>query len=98
MKSFNEIMAESFVSNITNLNNKDLSKLTKTKIEFSKFIKLEKSTDAIYKCVIFDDNENEYYIHKIIINAFVNKKHKFEIFQPEDEGFQTLKDAIKHIK
>ena len=75
---------EGFVSNLTNLKSKELEDLfnkeysSHIKVLHSAFIKLNKTTDAVYYIVSYDDEEKEYLINDMTVVS-KQKGSKFEL-------------------
>lgn len=101
MKRFREHLNENFASKLTRLSTQDISKITKDKIEFSRFIKLDKSSDAIYGIVMKDDNEGTYIATKVTINAYVGGRYEFEwdpVPTAEDDDKHKMIELVKKWK
>lgn len=98
MKSFPEMIEESFASNLTRLSDRDLTRITKDKILFSKFMRLENDSDAVYSVVTYDRDEDEFNATKVTVSAYVGGKFKFD-WQPMPDGtYDNKKDAVKLAK
>lgn len=75
---------EGFVSNLTNLSSKELEDLfnkeysSHIKVLHSSFVKLNKTTDAVYYIVSYDNEEKEYLINEMTVVS-KQKGSKFEL-------------------
>ena len=76
--NFREFLMEGFVSNLTNLSKEEVQKAlgkveSGVSIREVKFLKLEKTTDAVYAVLWYDNLEDEYSISKC---TFISKQGK----------------------
>lgn len=71
LKRFAEHLQENFVSSLTRLDAKDISRIAKEKIDFAEYLGLENSTDAVYAVVMKDIDEESYMATRVKIAAFM---------------------------
>lgn len=99
MKTFQSLIKESFVSDLTRLSPQKLSTITKEKIIAAKFLELKDGSDAVYGVAIHDYMEGEYFATKMTIQAFLHGKYKFDSQSaPEKEFGDDKQAAIKFVK
>lgn len=100
MKKFSEfLLDESFKSTLVDLTKQDIQRITGDRILFSKFLKLENGTDAVYGVAMADPDDNESFIGtKVTINAYQGGKFKFK-FAPmpelEDDDYEFIVKAVR---